>query len=86
MNYAIIQNKNGRRHEVDFDDLNVEVKIFVTSDNVEVAIESNEEFKPSDKQRFAIIHLEKDKFFSALRSSKVNKNNTSNIIQIVKND
>ena len=46
MAYAIIQKKNGRRHEVDFGDWPVRVEVHASEETVEILVEANVDTLP----------------------------------------
>jgi hypothetical protein len=52
MPHAIIRGKNGRRHEVDFDDEAVSVEIHSSEETVEIFIEADFETLPEGRRRF----------------------------------
>jgi hypothetical protein len=65
MPYAIIRGKNGRRHEVDFGDASVRVKISSSEDTVEIFIEADFETIPEERRRFAILNVPRHQFSEA---------------------
>ena len=54
MSHAIIRGKNGRRHEANFDDAEVEIIVHLTEECAEIVIEGKDPFAHSDKQPFAL--------------------------------
>jgi hypothetical protein len=65
MPYAIIRGRNGRRHEVDFGDAPVRVKIFPGEETVEIFIEADFETLPEERRRFAILNIPRHQFSEA---------------------
>jgi hypothetical protein len=55
VSFAIIRGSNGRRHEVDFGDAEIEVDVATGSETVQITIEAIRDLAPSDKRRFATI-------------------------------
>ena len=55
MSFAIIRSSNGRRHEVDFADAEIEVDVAIGSETVQITVEAIHDLAPSDKRRFATI-------------------------------
>ena len=66
MTHVIIRGNNGRRHEVDFDDAKVTVEIFLNDQNVELVIEAQDEDRPWQKRRFALVNLPRSEFDKAM--------------------
>jgi hypothetical protein len=66
MAHAIIRGANGRRHEVDFEGVEITVEIFFGEDTVEIAIEAPQDLAPSDKRRFALLNVPRKLFNKAL--------------------
>jgi hypothetical protein len=65
VSFAIIRGSNGRRHEVDFGDAEIEVDIAVGSETVQITVEAIRDLAPSDKRRFATIAIPREKFTAA---------------------
>jgi hypothetical protein len=65
MPHAIIRGKNGRRHEVDFDDAPVRVEIYSSEETVEIFIEADFETLPEERRRFAILNIPRHQFSEA---------------------
>lgn len=65
MPYAIIQGRNGRRHEVDFGDAPVRLQIFASEETVEIFIEADFETLPEERRRFAILNVPRHQFGEA---------------------
>ena len=57
MPHAIIRGKNGRRHEVDFDDAPIRVEIYASDETVEIFVEADFEThaQNADVSRFLNI-------------------------------
>ena len=66
MPHAIIRGKNGRRHEVDFGDIQIRVEVFGSEQTVEIYVEALDDHAPSDKQRFALLNLPRHLFSEAM--------------------
>lgn len=65
MSHAIIRGKNGRRHEVDFDDASVRVEIHASEETVEIFIEADFKTLPEERRRFAIVNIPRHLFSEA---------------------
>jgi hypothetical protein len=52
MPYAIIRGKNGRRHEVDFEDSPVRVEVYASEETVEIFVEADFETLPEVSATF----------------------------------
>ena len=66
MTHVIIRGNNGRRHEVDFEDSEVTVEVFVNEQCVELVIEALDEDRPWQKKRFALVNLPRADFDRAM--------------------
>jgi hypothetical protein len=62
MSYAIIRGKGGRRHEVDFGDSPVQIKIYSSENSIEIFVEADCDTLPEHRRRFAILHVPKHLF------------------------
>lgn len=62
MPHAIIRGNNCRRHEVDFENAETTVEVFVNDQNLELMAEALEVEQPWQKKRFALINLLRSKF------------------------
>jgi hypothetical protein len=69
MPYAIIRGKNGRRHEVDFEDSPVRVEVYASEETVEIFVEADFETLPEERRRFAIINVPRHQFSQATRET-----------------
>jgi hypothetical protein len=65
MPHAIIREKNGRRHEVDFGEEPVRVEICSSEETVEIFIEADFEALPEERRRFAIHNIPRHLFSEA---------------------
>jgi hypothetical protein len=65
MPHAIIRGRNGRRHEVDFGDAPVRVRISSSEEAVEIFIEADFETLPEERRRFAILSVPRHQFSKA---------------------
>ena len=66
MSFAIIRGSNGRRHEVDFGDAEIEVDVAISSEIVQITVEAVDDLAPSDQRRFATIAIPREKLAAAL--------------------
>ena len=66
MSFAIIRGSNGRRHEVDFGEAEIEVDIAVGSGTVQITVEAIHDLATSDKRRFATVAIPRETFAAAL--------------------
>ena len=66
MAHAIIRGANGRRHEVDFEGVEITVEVFFGNETVEIAVEAPQDPRPSDKRRFALLNVPRQLFNQAL--------------------
>ncbi len=66
MSFAIIRGSNGRRHEVDFGDAEIEVDVAIGSETVQITVEAVDDLAPSDKRRFATMAIPREKLAAAL--------------------
>jgi hypothetical protein len=73
MSHAIIRGANGRRHEVDFDGVQVRVEVFSGEETIEIVIEAIDDTVPSERQRFALLNLSRDLFSAALGQAAQHK-------------
>lgn len=69
MAHVIIRSDNGRRYEVDFEDAELTVEIFINEQNVELAIEALDEDRPWQKKRFALVNLPRSEFDKAMANT-----------------
>ena len=65
MTHAIIRGKNGRRHEVDFGDAPVRVKVHASEETVEIFVEADFETHAEEHRRFAIVNIPRHLFSEA---------------------
>ena len=66
MAHAILRGANGRRHEVDFEAVEITVEIFFGDETVEIAVEAPNDPAPSDKRRFALLNVPRELFNKGL--------------------
>jgi len=66
MPHAIIRGRNGRRHEVDFGDAPVRVRISSSEETVEIFIEADFEPLSEERRRFAILSVPRHQFSEAI--------------------
>ena len=65
MTHAIIRGSNGRRHEVDFGDAPVRVKVYAGEETLEIFVEADFETRAEERRRFAIISIPRHLFSEA---------------------
>ena len=65
MTHAIIRAKNGRRHEVDFEDAPVRVKVHASDETIEILVEADTETTPEERRRFALLNIPRQQFSQA---------------------
>jgi hypothetical protein len=65
MPHAIIRGKNGRRHEVDFNDSPVRVEVYASEETIEIFVEADFETVAEERRRFAIINIPRHQFSEA---------------------
>jgi len=66
MPHAIIRGPNGRRHEVDFEDAEIQIQVYSSDETVEIVVEAANDLATSDRRRFALLNIPKHLFSSAL--------------------
>jgi hypothetical protein len=66
VSFAIIRGSNGRRHEVDFGDVEIEMDVAIGSETIQITVEDTHDPAPSDKRRFATMAIPREKFAAAL--------------------
>ena len=66
MAHAIIRGANGRRHEVNFEGVEITVEVFFGDETVEIAVEAPQDPTPSDKRHFALLNVPRELFNKAL--------------------
>jgi hypothetical protein len=64
--HVIIRGSNGRRHEVDFQDAEITVEFFANETAVELVIEAQDDDRPWEKKRFALVSLPRAAFDKAM--------------------
>jgi len=63
--HAIIRGKNGRRHEVDFEDSPVRVEVYASDETIEILVEADTETQPEERRRFALLNIPRQQFSQA---------------------
>ena len=63
--YASANGKNGRRHEVDFEDAPVRVEVYASEETVEIFVEADFETQAEEHRRFAILNIPRHLFSEA---------------------
>jgi len=66
VSFAIIRGSNGRRHEVDFGNAEIEVDVAIGNETVQITVEAVDDLAPSDKRRFATMALPRQMLAAAL--------------------
>jgi hypothetical protein len=66
VSFAIIRGRNGRRHDVDFGDAEVEVDVTIGSETVQITVEAIDDLGPPEKRCFATMAIPREKFAAAL--------------------
>jgi hypothetical protein len=74
MPHAIIRGNNGRRHEVDFGD----VEIYVSDETVEIFVEADFETHAEERRRFAILNIPRN-LFSEASGAAARRSSTSSL-------
>jgi hypothetical protein len=54
------------RHEVDFADAEIRIKVYSSDGTVEIVVEVVNDLAPSDRRRYALLNIPKHLFSSAL--------------------
>ena len=70
MPQAIIRGNNCRRREVNFENAETTVEVFVNDQNLELMAEALEEKQPWQKKRFALINLLRSEFAKSVAEIK----------------
>ena len=65
MPHVIIRGENGRRHEVDFGDSPIRVKIHASDETIDIFIEADYETHAEERRRFAIMSVPRHQFSEA---------------------
>ena len=65
MTHAIIRGKDGRRHEVDFEDSPVRVEVYASDETIEILVEADTETQPEERRRFALLNIPRQQFSQA---------------------
>jgi hypothetical protein len=68
MTHAIIRGKNGRRHEVDFGDAPVRVKVYASEETVEIFVEAD--WRPMQRSIGGLRHSTSHATYSAKLQGK----------------
>lgn len=66
MAHVIIRGNNGRRQEVDFQETALTVEFHANETTIELVIEAQDDDRPWDKKRFALISLPRATFDKAV--------------------
>jgi hypothetical protein len=65
MTHANIRGKNGRRHEVDFEDSPVRVEVYASDETIEIVVEADTETLPEERRHFALLNIPRQQFSQA---------------------
>jgi len=66
MTYSIIRGRNGRRHDVDFEDDPITIEIGMNDAVVEIVVEAPQDPAPPHKRRFAMLSVPREELMAAL--------------------
>jgi len=66
MAYVMLRGKNGRRHEVDFEDAPVRVQLYQSSEVIEIRVEADWETRPDGRRRYVHVNMPREAFLSAI--------------------
>jgi hypothetical protein len=66
MSHVIIRGENGRRHEVDFGEVEIAVSLHGSAETIELAIEADDPYRRSQKRRFALVNIPRHLFSKAM--------------------
>ena len=66
MSHVIIRGANMRRHEVDFGDDEISVSLHANSETVELFIEADQDGRPEERRRFALVNIPRHLFSKAI--------------------
>ena len=66
MSHVIIRGANMRRHEVDFGDDEISVSLHANSETVELFIEADQDGRPEEQRRFALVNIPRHLFSKAI--------------------
>ena len=59
------EEKNGRRHEVDFGEAPIRVEVYASGETIEIFVEADYETLPEERRRFAIVSIPRQQFSQA---------------------
>jgi hypothetical protein len=66
MSHVIIRGSSMRRHEVDFGDDEISVTLHASSETVELCIEADQDSRPEERRRFALVNIPRQLFSKAI--------------------
>ena len=66
MSHVIIRGTNMRRYEVDFGDDEISVSLHASSETVELCIEADQDGRPEEQRRFALVNIPRHLFSKAI--------------------
>jgi len=66
MSHVIIRGTNMRRHEVDFGNDKISVTLHASSETVELYIEADQDGRPEEQRRFALVNIPRHLFSKAI--------------------
>ena len=66
MSHVILRGKNGRRHDVSFEDDNIQVEIYASAETIELAIEAQDTDCLPSKRRFVLVNIPRHLFSKAV--------------------
>jgi len=66
MSHVILRGTNMRRYEVDFGDDEISVSLHANSETVELFIEADQDGRPEERRRFALVNIPRHLFSKAI--------------------
>lgn len=66
MSHVILRGTNMRRYEVDFGDDEISVSFHANSETVELFIEADQDGRPEERRRFALVNIPRHLFSKAI--------------------
>ena len=66
MSHVIIRGANMRRHEVDFGEAEISVTLHASAETVELYIEADQDGRPDEQRRFAIVNIPRHLFSKSI--------------------
>jgi len=66
MSHVILRGKNGRRHDVSFEDDNIQVELYASAETVELVVEAQDTDCLPAKRRFVLVNIPRHLFSKAM--------------------